>query len=62
MKRPAAIAAALSLALKDPQGYVADPRQFMTWDAVAERTMQVYRYIAPERAPALRADAAASLS
>ncbi len=59
---PAAIADALSRALKDPQIYIADPRQFMTWDAVAERTLQIYRRIAPERAPALRADTLASLS
>ncbi|WP_158765010.1 glycosyltransferase family 4 protein [Terricaulis silvestris] len=58
---PVAIAAALSRALKDPQAYIADPRQFMTWENVAERTMQIYRRIAPERAP-VGAGAAASLS
>jgi glycosyltransferase involved in cell wall biosynthesis len=59
---PAAIADALSCALKDPQAYVADPRQFMTWETVADRTMQIYRRIAPEQALALRAGTAASLS
>lgn len=59
---PASISDALSRALKDPQAYVADPRQFMTWETVAERTIQIYRRIAPERAAALRVNAAPSLS
>lgn len=56
------IADALSRALQEPQAYIADPRQFMTWETVAERTMQVYRRVAPERTPELRADTLASLS
>jgi glycosyltransferase involved in cell wall biosynthesis len=44
---PASIAQALSRALEDPQAYVVDAKRFMTWDKVAERTIQIYRAIAP---------------
>jgi glycosyltransferase involved in cell wall biosynthesis len=46
---PASIADALKRAVADPQAFVVDPRQFMTWDTVAERTIQIYRRIAPAR-------------
>lgn len=44
---PADIAAALARALSDPQAYVADPSQFLSWQGVAERTLEVYRRIVP---------------
>jgi glycosyltransferase involved in cell wall biosynthesis len=60
---PEAIAVALARALKDPEAYKVDPQHFLTWDAVAERTLQIYRRIAPRRGQALeRAETMAALS
>jgi glycosyltransferase involved in cell wall biosynthesis len=47
---PSAIAEALQRALADPKAFIADRRQFLTWDTVAERTLDIYRRIAPARA------------
>ncbi len=44
---PDAIAGALKRALDDPSAFVVDPRQYLTWNAVAERTLDIYRRIAP---------------
>ncbi len=44
---PDAIADALKRALADPQAYVADAGRYLTWNAVAERTLDIYRGIAP---------------
>jgi hypothetical protein len=44
---PDAIADALKRALADPSAFVADPRRYLTWSAVAERTLDIYRHIAP---------------
>jgi glycosyltransferase involved in cell wall biosynthesis len=44
---PEAIADALKRALDDPKAYVVDPRNFLTWGMVAERTLDIYRRIAP---------------
>lgn len=44
---PDAIADALKRALDDPGAFVADPRRYLTWSAVAERTLDIYRHIAP---------------
>lgn len=60
---PAAIAEALARALKDPEAYKVDPTHFLTWDAVAERTMQIYRRIAPRRGQVVeRTETVATLS
>ena len=47
---PEAIAAAIQRALADPKAFVADRRNYLTWDIVAERTLDIYRRIAPVRA------------
>ncbi|MGH6949317.1 MAG: glycosyltransferase family 4 protein [Vitreimonas sp.] len=47
---PQAIADALQRALEAPQAFVADPRKFLTWSTVAERTLDIYRHIAPSKA------------
>ena len=44
---PDAIADALKRALADPKAYVADAGRYLTWNAVAERTLDIYRGIAP---------------
>jgi glycosyltransferase involved in cell wall biosynthesis len=44
---PQAIADALKRAMEQPQAYIADARQYLTWAAVAERTLDIYRRIAP---------------
>ncbi len=59
---PQAIADALSRALKDPQAYRVDPSHFLTWDVVAERTVQIYRRIAPRRGQAVERAATAATS
>lgn len=60
---PDAIAEALERALRDPSAFVADPRQFLTWNTVAERTLDIYRRIAPFRGAKIeRADALVSAS
>jgi glycosyltransferase involved in cell wall biosynthesis len=46
---PAAIAAALERAVRNPQHFIVDPRAYMTWNTVAERTLQIYDRIAPFR-------------
>ena len=58
---PVAIADALARALAEPKAFVADRRQYLTWDTVAERTLDIYRRIAPCRT-ASRGEAAASAS
>lgn len=60
---PESIAAALKRALADPQAYVADAGRYLTWTKVAERTLDIYRGIAPFRASdAERPNALASAS
>lgn len=46
---PDSIAAALERALQNPEAYVVSPQQFLTWDTVAERTLHIYRRVAPPR-------------
>ncbi|MGD9981248.1 MAG: glycosyltransferase family 4 protein [Hyphomonadaceae bacterium] len=60
---PEAIAGALKRALSDPKAFVVDSRRYLTWDAVAQRTLDIYGQIAPcksSRVP--RADALMSAS
>lgn len=57
---PIAIADALSRALADPNAFVVDPEQYLTWDTVAERTLDIYRQVAPKAAIVARPDALAS--
>lgn len=60
---PESIADALSRALADPSAYVADPSRFLTWASVAERTLDIYKGIAPfEGAETERRNALASVS
>lgn len=60
---PTSIAGALARALAEPSAYVADPSQFLTWNSVADRTLDIYRRIAPfERPEATRQSVLASLS
>lgn len=60
---PESIAEALKRALADPQAYVADAGRYLTWTKVAERTLDIYRGIAPFRASdAERPNALASAS
>ncbi len=60
---PDAIADALKRALEDPSAFVADPRRYLTWSAVAERTLDIYRHIAPLKGSRMeRADALVSAS
>ncbi|MEZ5957131.1 MAG: glycosyltransferase family 4 protein [Hyphomonadaceae bacterium] len=47
---PESIAEALKRALEDPMAYVADAGRYLTWNAVAERTLDIYRGIAPFQA------------
>ena len=42
-----AIADALKRALEDPAAFIADARQYLTWMTVAERTLDIYRGVAP---------------
>lgn len=46
---PDSIAEALMRALVDPKAYVADPGHYLTWTKVAERTLEIYRTLAPWR-------------
>lgn len=57
---PSAIADALSRALADPKAFVVDPERYLTWDTVAERTLDIYRQVAPKAAIVPRRDALAS--
>jgi glycosyltransferase involved in cell wall biosynthesis len=60
---PESIADALTRAMADPQAFVADAGKYLTWDAVAERTLDIYRAIAPlKRAEVERHNALASAS
>jgi glycosyltransferase involved in cell wall biosynthesis len=44
---PDSIGAALKRAATEPRRFIVDPQQFLTWDAVAERTLKIYRSLAP---------------
>lgn len=55
---PEAIADAIGAALQNPQAYVADAKAFLTWSQVAERTLAIYRSVAPS--PPLAAAALAT--
>ncbi|PZO48903.1 MAG: hypothetical protein DCF16_15585 [Alphaproteobacteria bacterium] len=46
-RAPEAIADAIGAALENPQAYVADAKAFLTWSQVAERTLAIYRSVAP---------------
>ena len=60
---PDAIAEALKRALADPAAYVADAGRYLTWTKVAERTLDIYRGIAPFRGSEIeRPNALASAS
>jgi glycosyltransferase involved in cell wall biosynthesis len=59
---PGAIADALSRALADPQSYVVDPQRYLTWDAVAQSTLDIYGQVAPSKVlPVARPDAMAAV-
>lgn len=45
--KPEAIADAIGGALENPKAYVADANAFLTWSQVAERTLAIYRSVAP---------------
>lgn len=42
---PDAIADALERAVRDPKSFVVDPQRYLTWDLVAERTLDIYRKV-----------------
>jgi len=44
---PEAIANAIGRATANPSAFVVDPSRYLTWDAVAARTLEIYRRIAP---------------
>ena len=44
---PQAIADAIGRAVRDPSAFVVDAKQFMTWEKVAARTLEIYSAIAP---------------
>jgi glycosyltransferase involved in cell wall biosynthesis len=46
---PESIAAAMKRALAEPAAFVADPRNYLTWNMVADRTLDIYRRIAPSK-------------
>ena len=48
---PEAIADAISRALANSQAFVVDPINYLTWDAVAVRTLDIYRRLAPLKDP-----------
>ena len=56
---PASIAAALERAVSNPSHFIVDPSRFLSWDGVAERTLGIYRTVAPmaEAAAPVRAGA-----
>lgn len=56
---PEAIAEALGRAVAEPARYVVDSKRFLTWDQVAERTIDIYRRIAPGKRAAAGAGALA---
>lgn len=60
---PDSIADALKRALADRQAYIADAGRYLTWTKVAERTLDIYRGIAPlSEVETERSDALASAS
>jgi len=60
---PAAIADAIKRARDNPSAFVVDPRRYLTWDDVAERTLDIYRRIAPFKGSKIeRVDALVSAS
>jgi hypothetical protein len=60
---PQSIAQAFQRALNDPKAFVVDARRYLTWGAVAERTLDIYRQIAPCNGSRVeRADVLASVS
>lgn len=44
---PDSIADALKRATRDPKAFTVDARNYLTWDAVAARTLDIYRRLAP---------------
>jgi glycosyltransferase involved in cell wall biosynthesis len=44
---PESIAEAIARAIRDPDAFVMDAEKFMTWEAVAARTLEVYRGVVP---------------
>ena len=46
---PESIAAALTRAVANPRHFVRDPQHYLSWDIVAERTLNIYRQIAPPK-------------
>lgn len=46
-----AIADAIARAVADPKAFIVDANRFLTWDAVAARTLDVYRRLAPIQIP-----------
>ncbi|MGD9967366.1 MAG: glycosyltransferase family 4 protein [Hyphomonadaceae bacterium] len=60
---PEAIGEALKRALDNPRAFVVDPRRYLTWDGVAQRTLDIYRQIAPCKGARIeRTDALLSVS
>lgn len=51
--RPEAIADALQRATAEPRRFVVDASRYLTWDQVAERTLDIYRRIAPPKRAAV---------
>lgn len=45
---PASIADALTRASAEPDAYRADPQRYLTWQGVAERTLDIYRRFTPQ--------------
>ena len=40
---------ALTRAVANPRHFVRDPQHYLSWDIVAERTLNIYRQIAPPK-------------
>lgn len=53
---PEAIADAILRATAHPSAFVVDPARYLTWDAVAARTLDIYRRLAPLKDPRTTAD------
>jgi glycosyltransferase involved in cell wall biosynthesis len=60
---PRSIAEALKRAMMDPKAYVVDAGRYLTWGAVADCTLDIYRRIAPSKKVSLQSvSALASVS
>ena len=50
---PEAIADAIGRVMANSRAFVVDPNRYLTWDAVAARTLDIYRRIAPIKDPTI---------